>query len=117
QETQKFNLAVPAGVVSKTGIAGLSLNGGMGFLTRKYGLTCDNILSAEVVTADGNVITADSQNNSDLYWALRGGGGNFGIVTSFEFKAHPVGPGVWMLIVMYPLEDASKVASYWRDFI
>jgi FAD/FMN-containing dehydrogenase len=117
QETQKFNLAVPAGVVSKTGIAGLSLNGGMGFLTRKYGLTCDNILSAEVVTADGNVITADSQNNSDLYWALRGGGGNFGIVTSFEFKAHPVGPDVWMLIVMYPLEDASKVASYWRDFI
>jgi hypothetical protein len=117
EETQKFNLAVPVGVVSATGIAGLSLHGGMGFLTRKHGLTSDNILAAEVVTADGKVVRADQNNNSDLLWALRGGGGSFGVVTSFEFKLYPLGPEVWMLIVMYPLEEAKKVMSYWRDFM
>jgi hypothetical protein len=117
EETQKSGLSVPVGVVSATGIAGLSLHGGIGFLTRKYGLTCDSLLSAEVVTANGKTVIADEKNNSDLLWALRGGGGSFGVVTSFEFKAYPVGPEVWMLIVMYPLADAKKVVNYWRDFM
>lgn len=117
EETQKYGLAVPVGVVSATGIGGLSLHGGMGFLTRKYGLTSDNILSADIVTADGQVVTADDKNNSDLIWALRGGGGSFGVVTSFEFKAHTVGPDVWMLICMYPLSEAKQVVKSWRDFM
>lgn len=116
-EAQAFGLAVPVGVVSATGIAGLSLHGGMGFLTRKYGLTCDHILSADVVTADGNVVVADAKNNADLLWALRGGGGSFGVVTSFEFKLRPVGPDVWMCIVMYPVAEAKKVLQTWRKFM
>jgi hypothetical protein len=83
-------VAVPSGVVSKTGIAGLTLGGGVGWLVRKYGLTCDNVLSCEVVTAEGAIVTADAETNADLFWGLRGGGGNFGIVTSFLFQAHPV---------------------------
>jgi FAD/FMN-containing dehydrogenase len=117
EETQKFGLAVPVGVVSATGIAGLSLHGGMGFLTRKYGLTSDNILSAEVVTADGQVVNTDENNNIDLLWALRGGGGSFGVVTSFKFKAYTVGPDVWMLICMYPLSEAERVVKSWRNFM
>lgn len=111
-KTQAFGLAVPMGVVSRTGVAGLSLHGGMGFLTRKYGLTCDNLIAADVVTADGNRITTDAYHNPDLLWALRGGGGNFGVVTSLEFQAHPVGPETWLGLVFYPLDVAKKVLKY-----
>jgi hypothetical protein len=114
QATQAFGLAVPVGVVSKTGIGGLSLHGGMGFLTRKYGLTSDNLIAAEVVSAEGDLIKTDMKNHPDLLWALQGGGGNFGVVTSFEFRAHPVGPDVWMAIVMYPVEKAQKVLQFYR---
>jgi hypothetical protein len=116
-EAQAFGMAVPVGVVSATGIGGLSLHGGMGFLTRKYGLTCDHLLSADVVTADGKVVVADGKNNADLLWALRGGGGSFGAVTSFEFKLRPVGPDVWMCIVMYPVAEAKKTMQTWRKFM
>ena len=116
-ETQLFGLAVPAGIMSRTGIGGLSLHGGLGLLTRHYGLTCDNLLSAEVVTADGGVLRADHRNHADLLWALRGGGGNFGVVTSFEFRLHLVGPEVWMAIVMYPAEQAASILKFYREFM
>src|SRR5439155_21599887 len=90
RETHPYGLAVPTGVVSKTGIAGLTLGGGVGWLVRKHGLTCDNVLSCEVVTAEGEIVTANAGTNADLFWGLRGGGGNFGIVTSFLYRAHPV---------------------------
>ena len=111
RETQKFNLAVPVGVVSATGVAGLTLHGGTGWLLRKHGLTIDNLLSVDIVTADGQLKKASENENSDLFWAIRGGGGNFGVVTGFEFKLHPVGPKVWMSVPMYPLERAKEVMS------
>jgi FAD/FMN-containing dehydrogenase len=116
-EAQAFGLAVPVGVVSRTGVGGLSLHGGMGFLTRNYGLTSDNLIGADVVTADGNVLVVNENSNPDLLWALRGGGGNFGVVTSFEFRAHPVGPQVWMGIVFYPAEKATEVMQFFRQFM
>lgn len=116
RETQAFGLIVPGGVVSETGVAGLTLGGGEGWVRRKYGLTIDSLLSARVVCADGSVRTASPTSDSDLFWALRGGGGNFGIVTSFEFRAHPHGPIVAFAGVFYPVADAAKILPRWRDY-
>ena len=115
RETHVFGLAVPAGIMSKTGIAGLALGGGVGWLVRKYGLTCDNVLSFDIVTADGKPRLASSKENEDLFWALRGGGGNFGVVTSFEFHAHPVSTVLGGLII-YPRDRAAEVLRFYRDF-
>lgn len=114
--TQPFGLAVPIGLVSATGIGGLTLHGGMGWLTRKHGLTIDNLISVEIVTADGRLRKASETEHPDLFWALRGGGGNFGIVTSFEFRAHPVGPQVWFLAPIYPIAQAKRVLHFVKDF-
>lgn len=107
--TQRYGLATPLGVVSETGIAGLTLSGGMGWLRRKHGLSCDNLISAEVVTADGSIRTASQTENEDLFWGIRGGGGNFGVVTSFTYSLHPVGPEVFLCFVLYPAEHAKEV--------
>jgi hypothetical protein len=117
RETQVFGLATPLGRVSDTGIAGLTLGGGYGNLGGKYGLSCDNVLEAEVVCADGQVRTASADSHPDLYWAIRGGGGNFGVVTSFTFRLHPVGPIVGFAGVFYPLEDIADVIRGWRDYV
>jgi FAD/FMN-containing dehydrogenase len=117
RETQLFGLAAPGGVVSTTGVAGLTLGGGLGWMRKKHGLSCDNLHSVEIVTANGEVLTASDSENSDLFWALCGGGGNFGVVTSFVFHLHEVGPDVMMCAVMYPIEIAEKVLSAWKDFI
>ena len=117
RETQAFGLATPGGVVSTTGIAGLTLGGGLGWLRRKYGLSCDNLLSVDIVTADGELCTASAEENPDLFWAVRGGGGNFGVVTSFQYRLHPLGPTVMMFVVMYPVEAAPTVFPAWRDFM
>jgi UDP-N-acetylenolpyruvoylglucosamine reductase len=114
--THAFGLASPGGVISTTGVGGLTTGGGFGYLSRRYGLACDNLLSAKVVTADGQLRTANASQEPDLFWAIRGGGGNFGIVTSFEFRLHPVteayaGP------VIYPLDRAADVLRFFRDFM
>jgi FAD/FMN-containing dehydrogenase len=116
-ETQAFGLAVPLGINSTTGIAGLTLGGGFGWLSRQYGLTADSLLSADVVTADGTLIRASAKENPDLFWAIRGGGGNFGIVTSFEFKLYPVGPEVFAGLIVFPLAQARAVLQKWRNWI
>lgn len=116
RETQLHGLATPGGIVSDTGVAGLTLGGGEGWLRRKHGLASDNVLEAEVVGADGRVRTASEQTNPDLYWAIRGGGGNFGIVTSFTFRLHPLGPIVAFAGIFYPLGDAAQVLRAFRDF-
>ena len=113
---QAHGLATPLGINSTTGVAGLTLGGGFGWLTRHHGLTIDNLLSATVVTADGTLHTASAASQPDLFWALRGGGGNFGVVTSFEFKLHPVGPEVYAGLVVYPFAQARQVLRAWRDF-
>jgi len=117
RETQLFGLAVPGGVVSTTGIAGLTLHGGMGHLRRKHGLSIDNLISVDIVTADGQLRRASATENEDLFWAVRGAGSNFGVVTSFEFQAHPVGPMVMVGAVFYPLEDVKELLPAWRDYM
>src|SRR2546430_7180267 len=116
-ETQAFALATPFGVVSKTGIAGLTLNGGMGFLTRNYGLSCDNLIGADVVTADGRLVHADLERNPDLLWALRGGGGGLGVATSLEYRLHDVGPEVFMAIAFYPADAGKEGILAWREIM
>jgi FAD/FMN-containing dehydrogenase len=114
--THAYGLATTGGIVSTTGIAGLTLGGGIGYLARPYGLSIDNLRSAEVVTADGRVLVASEQENADLFWALRGGGGNFGAVTSFEFQLHPVAD-IYAGIFFYELESASDLLRFFADFI
>lgn len=114
--THPFGLAVPAGIVSTTGVGGLTLGGGVGHLSRKYGLTIDNLLEADMVLADGSFVTVNAKENADLFWAIRGGGGNFGIVTSFTFQAHPVknvygGPTLW------PIEQTNEIMAWYNKFI
>jgi hypothetical protein len=114
--THPFGLAVPAGIVSTTGVGGLTLGGGVGYLSRKYGLSIDNLLEADIVLADGSFVTASADKNSDLFWAIRGGGGNFGVVTSFKFRAHPVknvygGPTLW------PIEKTQEMMEWYDQFI
>ena len=117
RETQLHGLATPGGMMSATGVAGFTLGGGMGFLRRKWGLACDNLVSVEMVTADGKVLTASETENADLFWAIRGGGGNFGVVTSFEFQLHPLGPEIYAAMVVYPAEQTATVLRAWRDFM
>ncbi|WP_431676251.1 FAD-binding oxidoreductase [Kitasatospora sp. KL5] len=114
-DLQHFGLAAAGGFVSTTGVAGLTLGGGLGWLVRKHGLACDNLLSADMVTADGRFLTASGEENEDLFWALRGGGGNFGVVTSFEFRVHPVGTALAGLLV-HPIARAPEVLRFWRDY-
>jgi FAD/FMN-containing dehydrogenase len=116
-ETQRFGLATPGGIVTHTGIAGLTLGGGLGWLMRRYGLTCDNLLSADVVTAEGELVRASAEENADLFWGLRGGGGNFGIVTSFEYRLHPVGPTVLAGVILHPAAKAREVLDFYRHYI
>ncbi|WP_299391118.1 FAD-binding oxidoreductase [uncultured Gelidibacter sp.] len=116
QVTHEFGLAIPSGMVSTTGVGGLTLGGGIGYLTRKYGLTIDNLLEADMVLADGKFVTVNAKENTDLFWAIRGGGGNFGVVISFKFQAHPVkmimgGPTLW------PIEKVEEVMSWYDSFI
>ena len=114
---QEHGLAYPVGTVSHTGVGGLTLGGGMGWLSRKHGLSIDNMTSAEVVTADGRILRADETTNADLFWALRGGGGNFGVVTEFEFALHPVGPMIHFAMVFWPLEQGAAVLRHARDIV
>lgn len=119
QATQVYGLATPGGVFSKTGIAGLTLGGGFGWLRNKYGLSCDNLIAAEVVTADGDLVYASSVQNSPLLWGLRGGGGNFGVVTSFEYQLHPVGPEVMMTFAFHDGESPEQMKAalrFYRDY-
>lgn len=109
KEAQEFGLVTPLGINSTTGVAGLTLGGGFGWTTRKFGLTIDNLISADIVTADGKLLHVSGRENPDLFWALRGGGGNFGVVTSFEFKLHPLGPQVLSGLIVHPLEKAREL--------
>ena len=114
--THEFGLAIPSGMISTTGVGGLTLGGGVGYLSRKYGLTIDNLLEAEMVLADGSFVTVNKDQHQDLFWAIRGGGGNFGVVTSFKFQAHPVktvfgGPTLW------PIEQTEEIMAWYHDFI
>ncbi|MES2354651.1 MAG: FAD-binding oxidoreductase [Pseudomonadota bacterium] len=116
-EAQIFGLATPLGINSTTGVAGLTLGGGFGWLTRKYGLTIDNLVSAEIITAEGKRIVASEQNNPDLFWGIRGGGGNFGVVTQFEFQMHAVGPNVLCGLLVFPLSEGKTVLNQYRKFV
>jgi hypothetical protein len=117
RETQTFGLAVPSGIVTHTGVAGLTLGGGIGWIMRKHGLTIDQLKSVDLITADGEFVKADEDQNADLFWGVRGGGGNFGIVTDFEFRMVPLGPTVVAGPVFWPMEDAPEVLRFYRDWI
>jgi hypothetical protein len=116
QATDPFGLAVPSGIISTTGVGGLTLGGGHGYLTRKYGLTIDNLLAVDVVLADGRLVSASADENEDLFWAVRGGGGNFGVVTSFLFQAHPVGT-VYGGPIIWPIDQSEEIMRWYLDFI
>src|SRR3984885_3930237 len=115
RETQAFGLATTMGVIPTTGIAGLTLGGGMGWLIGKHGLTCAHLIAMDVVTADGRLVRASEQENPDLFWGMRGGGGNFGVVTSFEYRLHQLGP-VFGGGVLYPIDQVREVLRFYRDF-
>lgn len=117
RESQAFGLATTGGIVSHTGIGGLTLGGGIGHLMRKFGLTIDNLISCDVVTAESEFLVASAQENTDLFWGLRGGGGNFGVVTSFEFQLHPLGPNMLGGMVAWPMDDAAAVLRFLREFV
>jgi FAD/FMN-containing dehydrogenase len=117
RETQAYGLATPGGLISDTGVAGLTLSGGIGWLRSRHGLTIDNLVSAFVVTAAGNTVYASAEHEPELLWALKGGGGNFGVVTMFEFALHPVGPEIMFCAPIYPIEASSKPIRFWRDFL
>src|SRR5439155_12713924 len=114
-ETQAFGLATTGGIARPTGIAGLTLGGGHGYLMRTYGLSCDNLLSVDVVTADGRLLTASATEHADLFWGVRGGGGNFGVGTSFEYQLHPLGP-VLAGVLIHPFEKAKAGLTFYREF-
>jgi len=116
RETQAVGLAVPGGIVSTTGVAGLTLGGGIGWLHRKWGLTCDSLRAVQIVTADGKLVRASAQENEDLFWGVRGGGGNFGVVVDFEFDAYPLGPIVMAAATFYPVDGAVDTFRNWRDW-
>jgi len=116
-EIQAYGLATTGGMVSTTGLAGLTLGGGIGWLMRKHGLACDNLLAAEIVTAGGRVVRASADENSDLFWGIRGGGGNFGIVTSFEFRLHAVGPTVMAGPIFFPADQAGELLGFYRGWV
>lgn len=116
QKTVPLGLATTGGTVSSTGIAGLTLGGGVGWLMAKYGFTCDNLLSVEMVTAEGEIITASDHQNKDLFWAVRGGGGNFGVVSSFTYQLHPMGKTILGGMVLFPIEQAKEVLGFYRDY-
>ncbi len=117
RETQAFGLAVPAGFISHTGMAGLTLGGGIGFTMRRLGLTIDNLLSVDLITAEGEFVKASEQENADLFWGLRGGGGNFGIATEFEFRLNPLGPEIYAGPIFWPIAEAPRVLRFYRDWI
>ncbi len=115
--TQQHGLATPGGLISDTGVAGLTLSGGIGWLRSRHGLCIDNMLSVQIVTATGNILRASATENSDLFWAVRGGGGNFGVITQFEFKLHDLGPKVMFCAPIYPLSAGAEPIKFWRDFL
>jgi len=117
RETQEFGLAVPAGVVTHTGLAGLTLGGGIGWLMRKFGLTIDQLVSVDMVTAEGEFVKASEKENADLFWGVRGAGANFGIVTEFEFRLNPVGPTVFAGPIFWPMQDSPDVLRFYREWI
>jgi FAD/FMN-containing dehydrogenase len=116
EATNAYGLATTGGIIGSTGIGGLTLGGGIGYLSRKYGLSCDNLVSAEVVTADGQVLTASENDNPDLFWALRGGGGNFGVVTTFEYRLHEVAE-IYGGPIAYPVDRADDVLRFYREYL
>ncbi|HVR16054.1 MAG TPA: FAD-binding oxidoreductase, partial [Candidatus Limnocylindrales bacterium] len=117
RETQLHGLAVTGGVIGTTGVAGLTLGGGFGWLTRKYGMTVDNLVSVDLITAEGRKIRASETENADLFWAIRGGGGNFGVVTSFEFQLFPVGPEIFAGLIVFPFSQAKQILNRYRQFV